>query len=177
MAKFLTFTAIVATAVVGYAVYFDYTRRTNPAFRKSLKKKSVKQKKIDAEESLQSRKSKLEAIKTALNQDLEASPIPSDLAQKEEFFMQQVALGEQLAVQPSKKIEAALCFYKALVVYPNPTDILGIYQRSVPEDVYEIVIMMIAVKPPAAVTSILGEGGAGAGATAAEHKPSEADLD
>ena len=92
--------------------------------------------------------------------------------------MQQVALGEQLATVPDKKIEAALCFYKALAVYPNPTDILGIYQRSVPEEVYEIVVMMIAVQPPAAVTNILGAGGAaGAGAGEPEIKPSEEDLD
>lgn len=90
--------------------------------------------------------------------------------------MQQVALGEQLAVKPNQKIEAALCFYKALVVYPNPTDILGVYQRSVPEDVYEIVIMMIAVQPPAAVSNILGAG-AGAAAPVSQPKPSDADLD
>ncbi len=36
------------------------------------------------------------------------------------------------------EMDAALCFYKALAVYPNPTDILGIYQRSVPEEVYEV---------------------------------------
>lgn len=179
MGRFTTLTAIAATAIVGYAVYFDYNRRNSPEFRKSLKKKSIKQKKIAAKEEAETKKSKVEAIKKALNDDLEANPVPTALDKKEEFFMQQVALGEQLAVQPDKKIDAALCFYKALVVYPNPTDILGIYQRSVPEDVYEMVIIMIAVKPPAAVTNILGAGAAAAAGAEvpAQPKPSEADLD
>lgn len=175
MSRVATFTAIAATAFVGYAIYFDYNRRNSAEFRKSLKKKSLKQQKIAAKEEEQSKKSKLEAIKAALVKDLEENPIPTELSKKEEYFMQQVALGEQLAVKPNEKIEAALCFYKALVVYPNPTDILGVYQRSVPEDVYEIVIMMIAVQPPAAVSNILGAGAAAAPVT--QPKPSESDLD
>lgn len=169
MGKFATFAAVATTAIVGYAIYFDYTRRSSPDFRKTLKKKSVKQEKHAKKEEEHSKKSKAEAVKKALLADLEANPIPTELSKKEEFFMQQVALGEQLGAQSSKKIEAAICFYKALVVYPNPTDILGIYQKSVPEDVYELVILMIAVNPPAAVSNILGGG--------AKPKPSEADLD
>ncbi|CAH6718579.1 mitochondrial import receptor subunit Tom20p [[Candida] jaroonii] len=167
MSKFTTFTAIAATAIVGYAVYFDYNRRNNSSFRKSLKKKSLKHEKIAAKIEEDSKKSKLETIKKALIEDLEQNPIPTELSQKEEFFMKQVAAGEQLALQPTKKVEAAICFYKALVVYPNPTDILGVYQKSVPEDIYEMVIMMIAVKPPAAVTNILG----------GQPKPTQPDLD
>ncbi|CAK7905485.1 mitochondrial import receptor subunit Tom20p [[Candida] anglica] len=187
MSKALTFTAIAATALVGYAVYFDYSRRNSAEFRKSLKKKAVKHEKNAAKKDEQSKKSKLELVKLALAADLEANPIPTDLSEKENFFMQQVALGEQLGSLPNKKIDAAICFYKALAVYPNPTDILGIYQRSVPEDVYELVVMMIAVQPPAAVTNILGGGVSGASSAAAaaaaanvpveEQKPSEEDLD
>lgn len=173
MGRFATFTAVAATALVGYAIYFDYTRRSNPEFRKSLKKKSAKQAKHIKKEEEETRKSQGEAIKQALATDLEQNPIPTELTKKEEFFMQQVALGEQLAVQSSKKMDAALCFYKALVVYPNPTDILAIYQKSVPQDVYELVIMMVALKPPAAVTNILGGGAKDKPAP----KPSEADLD
>lgn len=169
MSKAFTFTAIAATAVVGYAVYFDYKRRSSPDFRKSLKKKAVKQKKLAEKIEKETKKTKLETVKNALEEDLAANPIPTDLAEKENFFMQQVALGEQLSTT-DKKVEAAVCFYKALAVYPNPTDILGIYQRSVPENIYELVIMMIAAKPPASVSSVLTP------ETKAE-KPVEEDLD
>lgn len=176
MNKPLTITAIAATALVGYAIYFDFNRRNSPEFRKSLKKKSIKHEKLAAKEQEQSKKSKLDDIKKALAKDLAENPIPTDLAEKESFFMQQVALGEQLGALPDKKIEAAICFYKALAVYPNPTDILGIYQRSVPEEVYELVVMLIAVQPPASVTNILG-GASTAGASDAEKKPTAEDLD
>lgn len=172
MGKFLTIGILASSAAVAYALYFDYTRRTSPDFRKNLKKKAVKQQKVEAKEHEASKKSKLENVRKALSIELESNPIPTALAEKEGFFMQQVALGEQLANSSDKKIDAAICFYKALAVYPNPTDILGIYQRSVPEDIYELVVMMIAVKPPAAVTNILGTEN-----SKPEYKPSEQDLD
>ena len=158
MNKGLTITAIAAAAIAGYAVYFDYQRRNSADFRKSLKKREVKQK-------------KLKAVKKALLEDLAQYPIPTDLTEREAFFMEQVAVGEQKAKVDA--IEAAICFYKALAVYPNPTDILGIYQKTVPEEVYELVVMMIAVYPPASVSSILNKGAP----TVKDLKPTEEDLD
>lgn len=154
---FWTITGIAAAAAVGYAVYFDYRRRHDANFRRQLKKRAVDQEKQALKLAHELKQLKLELVKQALLDDLAANPIPTDLSEKESFFMQQVALGEQLAAKPQLKIDAAICFYKALAVYPNPTDILGIYQRSVPQDVYEIVVMMIAAHPPAAINNILGE--------------------
>ena len=122
-----------------------------------MKKRAVDQEKQALKLAHELKQLKLELVKQALLDDLAANPIPTDLSEKELFFMQQVALGEQLATKPQLKIDAAICFYKALAVYPNPTDILGIYQRSVPQDVYEVVVMMIAAHPPAAINNILGE--------------------
>lgn len=154
---FWTITGIAAAAAVGYAVYFDYRRRHDVNFRRQLKKRAVDQEKQALKLAHELKQLKLELVKQALLDDLAANPIPTDLSEKELFFMQQVALGEQLATKPQLKIDAAICFYKALAVYPNPTDILGIYQRSVPQDVYEVVVMMIAAHPPAAINNILGE--------------------
>ncbi|RLV92102.1 Mitochondrial import receptor subunit [Spathaspora sp. JA1] len=167
--KTLTFTAIVATAVVGYAVYFDYRRRNSAEFRKSLKKRANKQQKLKEKKDAETKQIKLEAVKSALIADLQANPIPTDLSEREAFFMEQVATGEQKT--KDDPIDAAICFYKALAVYPNPTDILGIYQKTVPEDVYELVVMMIAVYPPASVSNILNKG------PAAPAAPTEEDLD
>lgn len=183
MNRTLTFVSVAAAGVLAYAVYFDYNRRTSPEFRKQLKKRQAKQQKQAAKAQEESRKSKLLAVKKALADDLAANPIPTDLAKKEEFFMEQVATGEQLSNNPDTKIDAALRFYKALAVYPNPTDIMGIYQKTVPEDVYELLVMMIAFQPPATITNIIGgaagvSGAASAAATAAEEiKPSANDLD
>ncbi|ABN65349.1 predicted protein [Scheffersomyces stipitis CBS 6054] len=169
MNKTFTISAVAATALVGYAVWFDYQRRHSADFRKNLKKKAVSQKKKSEKAEAETKKNKIELLKKALTEDLAANPVPTDLSEKESFFMQQVALGEQLATKEETKIDAAICFYKALAVYPNPTDILGIYQRSVPEDVYELVVMMVAFKPPQSVANIVGD--------APDTKPREDDLD
>lgn len=172
MGKVLTITSLIGGAVLGYAIYFDYKRRSSPEFRKALKKRSIQQKKQSKKAETESNKLELEVVKQALLEDLSKNPIPTDLEQKEQFFMEQVALGEQISAKakPGSKIDAAICFYKALAVYPNPTDILGIYQRSVPEDVYKVIVMMIAVQPPAAITNIMGT-------SEPEKLPAEEDLD
>lgn len=184
MNKALTFASVAAAGVLAYAVYFDYNRRNSPAFRKQLKRKQVQQQKQAKKALDESRKSKLAAIKLALVRDLAVNPLPTDLSKKEEFFMEQVATGEQLANNPDTHVEAALRFYKALAVYPNPTDILGIYQKTVPEEVYELVVMMIAFQPPPTINHILGGPGGISGAASVasvvaeeETKTSDADLD
>lgn len=180
MNKTFTFVSVAAAGALAYAVYFDYNRRNSPEFRKQLKKRHVKQQKNAAKEQAELRKSKMLAVKKALTEDLAANPIPTDLSKKEEFFMEQVATGEQLANNPGTKVEAALRFYKALAVYPNPTDIMGIYQKTVPEDVYELLVMMIAIQPPATITNIIGASGASVASAdddEEETKPAEADLD
>lgn len=78
MNKALTVTAVVATVFVGYAVYFDYQRRNSREFRKSLKKKAVKQQKIKEKVEKETKELKLETVKKALLEDLRANPIPTD---------------------------------------------------------------------------------------------------
>ncbi len=41
----------VVTGVLGYALYFDHRRRTDPAFRKALKRESRKQEKVAKQEA------------------------------------------------------------------------------------------------------------------------------
>ena len=47
----------------------------------------------------------------------------------------------------SDQIEAALCFYKALKVYPQPGDLINIYDKTVPKPVLDILAEMIATDP------------------------------
>ncbi|KAI5953346.1 TOM20 [Candida jiufengensis] len=168
MNKVLAITAVAATAITGYAIYFDYQRRNSVNFRKSLKKKQIKQNKQKEKELKESKQSKLDSVKKALIEDLKSNPIPTDLNEREAFFMEQVATGEQKA--KDNHLDAAICFYKALAVYPNPTDILGVYQKTVPEEVYELVVMMVAIAPTQNISSILNK-------NPAEMKPTEEDLD
>lgn len=42
--------------------------------------------------------------------------------------------GEVLTVWPgADNVEAALCFYRALKVYPNPRELINIYDKTVPK--------------------------------------------
>ena len=51
----------------------------------------------------------------------------------------------------SKQVEAALCFYKALKVYPQPKDLIQIYDKTVPKPVIDILAEMIAQDPTISV--------------------------
>jgi MAS20 protein import receptor len=84
------------TAIVAYAVYFDYKRRNDPGFRKQLKRESKRQARIQKEAAAEQGKQQKEGIKAAVREALEEG-FPADLEEREAYFMQQIAQGEQLA--------------------------------------------------------------------------------
>ena len=45
----------------------------------------------------------------------------------------------------SDQVEAALCFYKALKVYPQPGDLISIYDKTVAKPVLDILAEMVAL--------------------------------
>jgi mitochondrial import receptor subunit TOM20 len=79
-----------------YAVYFDYKRRHDAEFRRSIKRESRKQARINKEAADQEGKRQKEEIK-ALVRDAIEEGFPTDLEEREAFFMQQIAQGEQMA--------------------------------------------------------------------------------
>ncbi|RAL65628.1 hypothetical protein DID88_005300 [Monilinia fructigena] len=117
----------VATGLVAYAIYFDHKRRTDPNFRKQLKKESKRQAKAAKEEAEAYTERQKEVIKAVV---LEA---------KEDGFPRR-----RLKLRWWRPIEAALCFYKALKVYPQPNDLISIYDKTVPKPVLDILAEMIA---------------------------------
>lgn len=50
----------------------------------------------------------------------------------------------KLTHSDSDRVEAALCFYRALKVYPQPRDLIQIYDKTVPKPVIDILAEMIA---------------------------------
>ena len=105
---------------------------------------------------------------------------PTDVEDKEAYFMNEVGQGELLCqdgtfsfrpwmklcmlrwTSGTKQIDAALCFYKALKVYPNPRDLIHIYDKTVPKPVIDILAEMIALDPTISVGPF-GAGGSGSG--------------
>lgn len=79
-------------------MYFDYKRRNDPDFRKTLKKESRRQARIQKEEAEVQGKRQKEEIKAAVREAIEEG-FPTDLEEREAFFMQQIAQGEQIAAE------------------------------------------------------------------------------
>jgi import receptor subunit TOM20 len=73
--------------------------------------------------------------------------------------MSQVAKGESLCAEGSDNVEAALAFYKALRVYPQPKDLISIYDKTVPKDVLEILAEMVALDSGLKLGSFTTESG------------------
>lgn len=134
----------VVTGFVAYAFYFDYKRRNDVEFRKALKRESKKQQRAAKEEAEAGAAQQRILIREAVDRANEEG-FPRDPEEVEGYFMQEVAHGEQMTQDAgSDPIEAALCFYKALKVYPQPKELINIYDKTVPKPVLDILAEMIA---------------------------------
>ncbi|KAJ3501131.1 hypothetical protein NLJ89_g9479 [Agrocybe chaxingu] len=141
---FITVAAVtVAVGLAAYAVYFDYRRRNDTEFQKEKKRvqKSVAQNK-ESEVSASTSGITPAALREALQQ-VKNEETPKTPEEKETYFMAQVGLGEQLAAQgPTYYLPAAMAFYRALRVYPSPVELIVIYQKTIPEPVFKLVMDM-----------------------------------
>lgn len=132
-------------------------RRNSPEFRKNIRKTAkahAKKQEAQAEAEKKELKNKLHAlVKNSLAED----PLPTDLKAQETFFVQEVGRADELtkASDEASLQEAALAFYRALRVYPNPVDLLGIFDKSVKQPVLDYIRTMIVLEPPPALASVL----------------------
>ncbi|KAK1988675.1 MAS20 protein import receptor [Colletotrichum cereale] len=126
-----------------YAAYFDYQRRNKAEFRRELRRNERKQHKAEKETAQQETVRQRQAIKQAVD-DAKDEGFPTDVEQKEAYFLQQVSEGETLSADPTHAVDAALAFYKGLKVYPTPGDLISIYDKTVPKPVLDVLAEMIA---------------------------------
>ena len=150
----VTFLSLAAGAL-GYCLYFDYQRRHNVEFRKSIYHKKRQAEKAARLQNEASKVEKTILLKKKLTESLIAHPLTTE--NKEQSFIEEVTAAEKLASLPDREIDAAIHFYRALSVYPEPTAILEIYQKSVPAEIYELIMLLTAIYPPANITSLLSE--------------------
>lgn len=78
-----------------YALYFDHKRQTNPEFRKALKRESRREARIAKSQAEAQGAQQKQAIKAAVASAKEEG-FPTDVEDKEAFFMNEVARGEKL---------------------------------------------------------------------------------
>lgn len=147
----VSFLAIAAGAL-GYCFYFDYQRRNNAEFRKQL---YLKKRQAEKEEKASKQKSK-EQLKATLKLRLSESLTNDPLTEGgEEIFVKEITIAEQLCKVPGKEIDAAIHFYRALSVYAQPAAILSIYQKSVPAEIFDLIMALCAILPPANIAAAL----------------------
>ncbi|KAL2164706.1 hypothetical protein VTH06DRAFT_1 [Thermothelomyces fergusii] len=135
--------AALATGLLAYAAYFDYRRRHDAEFRRQLRRNYRQQLRAEKSKADADANAQKQAIRDAVDEAKEEG-FPDSPDEKEAFFMKQVQAGEMLAADPSKAVEAALCFYKALRVYPSPADLINIYDKTVSKPVLDVLAEMIA---------------------------------
>ncbi len=78
-----------------YAVYFDHKRRSDPEFRKALKRESRREARAAKEEAEAQGVQQKQAIEYAVREAREEG-FPTDVEDKEAYFMNEVGQGEVL---------------------------------------------------------------------------------
>lgn len=49
-----------------------------------------------------------------------------------------------LYIGPENYSKAAICFYKALKVYPAPAELVMVFQKTIPPEVFTVVMGMLS---------------------------------
>jgi mitochondrial import receptor subunit TOM20 len=86
----------IVTGFLAYAVYFDYRRRTDPAFRRALKRESKLQAKAEKDQKAAEVHKQQQVIRDIV-QRVNSESLPKGELDGETFFMEQIALAEELA--------------------------------------------------------------------------------
>lgn len=100
---FIIYVDALLTSITAYAIYFDHKRRTDPTFRKQLKKESKRQARAAKEEAEAHTVKQRQAIRAAVEEAKEEG-FPVDVEEKEAYFMQEVARGEGLSGEGMKSL-------------------------------------------------------------------------
>ncbi|KAF9095362.1 hypothetical protein BGX23_000588 [Mortierella sp. AD031] len=135
---------VLAVATIGYAVYFDSKRQTDPEFKRKLKRERKRAEKVAKAEakklSEQSAQDIEEFLATVKEEDF-----PTSMEEREKFCMAQLSAGEELFMKgPEHYSLAAICFYMALKVYPAPAELVMVFQKTIPPEVFTVVMGMLS---------------------------------
>lgn len=113
-------------------------------FRKKLRKQSKQSMKEAKRELKAAAQQETMMIEKAVRDAAEPGALPSGVQEKEAFFMEQVATGEALFAQGAAyHVPAAIAFFKALKVYPAPVELVMIYQKAVPKEVFDLIMKLV----------------------------------
>lgn len=120
-----------------YVIYFQTAAE---------KKRAAKAKAAAEQAQKEAKAASAEQAKSALSSmAADDEPIPTEPEAREQYFMENLQKGEALFRQGPEYFEmSAMSFYRAMKVYPNPMDLLVLFQRSVPEPVFNMLMELMA---------------------------------
>jgi len=136
-------TGTVVTGFLAYAVYFDHRRRNDPEFRKALKREAKLAAKAEQQKKDAASQQQRTAIKEAVERVNAESP-PLDDQEREMYFMDNIQAGEDYT-KKGDVIEAATAFFRCLKVYPRKSDLVAMFDKTVPKEVLEVLASMISI--------------------------------
>ncbi|XP_068681437.1 mitochondrial import receptor subunit TOM20 homolog [Montipora capricornis] len=116
---------ICGTFFLGYCVYFDRKRRSDPLFKQKLLEKRRKAKQAQQEASM-------EELRTGI-------PDKRDAAAVQQFFMEEVQKGEELLALGEFE-QAVSHLTKAVAVCNHPQQLLQLFHGTLPDHVFQLLI-------------------------------------
>eukprot|EP01135_Chromosphaera_perkinsii_P001391 Nk52_evm8s166 gene=Nk52_evmTU8s166 len=134
-----------AALVVGYWVYFDHKRRSDPDY-----KKKVRARKLAAKKALEEAKSKEEkelAEKRATLEKENAIPNTTDPEQLKAYFLDQIQKGE-VALQSLDLETACRHFANSILVSDTPKDLAAFFQEKLPAEVFQGIMQFVQQAQP-----------------------------
>jgi len=119
--------AALGAAFIGYCIYFDQKRRSDPDFRKKLKERRsrVRQQRQDQDRR-------------------RTNPLPNfnDPSQMQAYFLQEVQLGEELLAEGDYE-NAVEHLSNAVTLCGQPQQLLQILQQSLPPQVFQLLVQRL----------------------------------
>lgn len=129
-------------AFVGYCIYFDHKRRSDPMYRTKLRERRRKAK---------------QAAKEMTKSSSQIPDLP-DAESMQRFFLQEVQLGEELLATGDVE-NGVEHLSNAVAVCGQPQQLLQVLQTSLPPQVFQLLLM----KLPVAGKRVAASAGAGTG--------------
>jgi len=119
--------AALGAAFIGYCIYFDQKRRSDPDFRRKLKERRTR-----------ARQQKRDHDRRRNN------PLPNlnDPTQVQAYFLQEVQLGEELLAEGDYE-NAVEHLSNAVAMCGHPQQLMQILQQSLPPQVYSLLVQRL----------------------------------
>ncbi|XP_071491173.1 mitochondrial import receptor subunit TOM20 homolog [Diadema antillarum] len=126
------FAGIAGTLFIGYCIYFDRKRRSDPLFRQKLKERRRKAK---------SRSNQSAGGASVGGQAIEL-PNLQDAEAVQKFFLRQVQMGEELLAQGDFENGVEHLSY-AVAVCGQPQQLLQVLHQTLPSAVFQLLVQKL----------------------------------